>query len=266
MSAAPSLGLAPQPGSDGTVPRKISGPQVLESSGLVKIYGKRRVVDGVTFNVHRQEIVGLLGPNGAGKSTSFHMTVGLVRPEGGSVRIDDTDVTKLPMYRRARMGLGYLPQETSIFQKMSVLDNFRAILETLPLRADEREHKAQSLLQEFHLGHVGESLGGSLSGGEKRRTEIARCLIPSPGFILFDEPFAGVDPINVHEIQDQIRRLKDKGLGILITDHNVRETLKICDRAYLITEGHILTQGTPQQIAAHDQAREKYLGKDFKLD
>ena len=232
----------------------------------MKIYGGRRVVDGVNFHVERGEVVGLLGPNGAGKTTSFHITVGLVKPNGGSVRIDDHDVTKLPLYRRARMGLGYLPQESSVFRKMTVRDNFLAILETLRLTRGEQNRRADALIEEFGLGHVEKSLGESLSGGERRRTEIARCLIPDPGFILFDEPFAGIDPINVGELQRQIADLKKRHLGILITDHNVRDTLRICDRAYLIAEGRILEEGTPEQIAGSERARAVYLGDRFKLD
>jgi lipopolysaccharide export system ATP-binding protein len=241
-------------------------PRKLISRDLVKIYGGRRVVDGVSFHVERGEVVGLLGPNGAGKTTSFHMTVGLVKPNAGTVLIDDADVTKLPLYRRARMGLGYLPQESSVFRKMTVRDNFLAILETLKLSRAEQDRRADALLDEFGLRHVERSLGESLSGGERRRTEIARCLIPDPGFILFDEPFAGIDPINVGELQRQIADLKTRHLGILITDHNVRDTLRICDRAYLIAEGRILEEGTPEQIAGSERARAVYLGERFKLD
>jgi lipopolysaccharide export system ATP-binding protein len=242
-----------------------TGPKRLRSEGLVKVYGKRRVVDGVTVEVRRGEIVGLLGPNGAGKTTSFHMTVGLVRPDGGKVFLDDQDVTALPLYRRARLGLGYLPQESSVFRKLSVRDNFRAILETQKLTRTQREARADAMLAEFGLTHVASSLGESLSGGERRRAEIARCLIPQPGFILFDEPFAGVDPINVHELQRQIADLKARGLGILITDHNVRDTLRICDRAYLIAQGQILEEGAPADIAASARARSVYLGSEFSL-
>ena len=257
MSAAPQLGAtsALQP-----------GPRRLVAEGLVKVYGKRTVVNGVSFDVQRGEVVGLLGPNGAGKSTSFHMTMGLVRADGGRVLVDSADVTGLPMFRRARLGLGYLPQEASIFRKMTVRDNFLAILEMQSLDRSQRNARADALLGEFGLQHVEHSLGESLSGGERRRAEIARCLIPSPGFILFDEPFAGIDPINVHELQRQIADLKGRGLGVLITDHNVRDTLRICDRAYLIAEGRILEQGTPQYLAASPVARQKYLGEDFKLD
>ncbi len=244
----------------------LTGPRRLAAEGLVKVYGKRTVVNDVSFEVQRGEVVGLLGPNGAGKSTSFHMTMGLVRADGGRVLIDQDEVTRLPMFRRARMGLGYLPQEASIFRKMSVRDNFRAILETLPLSRAQREARADELLGEFGLQHVEQSLGESLSGGERRRAEIARCMIPSPGFILFDEPFAGVDPINVHELQRQIADLKGRGLGVLITDHNVRDTLRICDRAYLIAEGRILEHGTPSYLAASPVARQKYLGEDFTLN
>jgi lipopolysaccharide export system ATP-binding protein len=266
MSAAPAL-RADLPGADkASGPKPETGPQKLIARSLVKEYGRRRVVDGVSFEVRRGEVVGLLGPNGAGKSTSFHMTVGLVKPNGGQVFIDELEVTKLPMYRRARMGLGYLPQESSIFRKLSVRDNFLAVLETLKLTRPQRERRANELLTEFGLGHVQHSMGESLSGGERRRAEIARCLIPGPGFILFDEPFAGVDPINVHELQRQIADLRARGLGVLITDHNVRDTLRICDRAYLIAKGHILEEGTPEAIAGSERARHEYLGEDFKLD
>jgi lipopolysaccharide export system ATP-binding protein len=209
--------------------------------------------------------VGLLGPNGAGKTTSFHMTVGLVRPDGGQVHLDDTEVSRLPLFKRARLGLGYLPQESSIFRKLSVRENFAAVLESRKLSRAERERRAEALLQEFGLGHVADSPGEALSGGERRRAEIARCLIPEPGFILFDEPFAGVDPINVHELQRQIADLKGRGLGVLITDHNVRDTLRICDRAYLIAQGQILEEGKPEEIARSERARSVYLGSEFSL-
>ncbi len=239
----------------------------LLAQGLIKAYTRRRVVDGVHFEVHQGEVVGLLGPNGAGKTTSFNLVVGLVRPDAGSVTLDEHDLTHLPMYQRARRGLGYLPQEASIFRKLSVRDNFLAVLEldgTLTRAA--RQARATALIEEFGLGHVADSLGDNLSGGERRRAEIARSLIPSPRFILFDEPFAGVDPINVSDLQRQITLLKSRGLGVLITDHNVRDTLKICDRAYIIADGQILEEGTPMEIARSERARAVYLGDRFRLD
>jgi len=243
----------------------VSGPQTLSAKALVKSFGRRRVVDGVSFDVHRGEVVGLLGPNGAGKTTSFHMTVGLQRPDAGQVHLDGRDVSSLPLFRRARLGLGYLPQESSIFRKLSVRDNFRAVFESRNVASAEREAKTKALLEEFGLAHVADSPGEALSGGERRRAEIARCLIPEPGFILFDEPFAGVDPINVHELQRQIADLKARGLGVLITDHNVRDTLRICDRAYLIAQGKILEEGTPNQLASSERAKAVYLGSEFTL-
>jgi len=243
----------------------MTGPQTLRAQGLVKIYGRRRVVDGVGFSVRRGEVVGLLGPNGAGKTTSFHMTVGLVKPDGGQVFVDEREVTRLPLFRRARLGLGYLPQESSIFRKLSVRDNFRAILETRKLAAAERERRASALLAEFGLEQVADAPGDSLSGGERRRAEIARCLIPEPGFILFDEPFAGVDPISVGELQRQIADLRARGLGVLITDHSVRDTLRICDRAYLIAQGQILEEGPPEALATSERAKAVYLGSEFTL-
>ena len=243
-----------------------AAPQKLTARGLVKTYGRRRVVDGVNFEVRRGEVVGLLGPNGAGKTTSFHMTVGLVRPDGGQVHLDDTEVSRLPLFKRARLGLGYLPQESSIFRKLSVRENFAAVLESRKLSRAERERRAEALLQEFGLGHVADSPGEALSGGERRRAEIARCLIPEPGFILFDEPFAGVDPINVGDLQRQIVQLRARGLGVLITDHNVLDTLRICDRAYILAEGRILEEGTPTQIAHSAKARAVYLGEQFRFD
>lgn len=239
----------------------------LFAQGLVKAYKRRRVVDGVHFEVGQGEVVGLLGPNGAGKTTSFNLVVGLVRPDAGAVTLDEHDLTHLPMYQRARRGLGYLPQEASVFRKLSVRDNFLAVFELDPrLSRSARKEGAAKLIDEFRLGHVADSLGETLSGGERRRVEIARSLIPSPRFILFDEPFAGVDPINVGELQREIASLKSRGLGILITDHNVRDTLKICDRAYIIAEGRILEEGTPSQIASSERARAVYLGDRFRLD
>ncbi|NTX06080.1 MULTISPECIES: LPS export ABC transporter ATP-binding protein [Myxococcus] len=238
----------------------------LHADGLKKAYRGRQVVNGVSFTVAPGEVVGLLGPNGAGKTTSFNMVVGLVTPDAGRVRVGDEDLTHLPMHRRARRGVGYLPQEASVFRKLTVRDNFLSVLELqkgLDKRA--RETRANAILEEFGLTHVSESLGGTLSGGERRRAEIARSLLPEPRFILFDEPFAGVDPINVGDLQRQIFLLRERGLGVLITDHNVQDTLGICDRAYIITQGQILEEGTPAEIAASPRARAVYLGERFRL-
>ena len=239
---------------------------VLRATGLQKTYGGRRVVDGVNLEVRQGEIVGLLGPNGAGKTTSFNMVVGLVRPDAGSVTLAAHELGSLPMHRRARAGLGYLPQEPSIFRKLTVKQNMLAVLELQGgTTARDRERLASQIINEFGLGHVQNSLGDTLSGGERRRAEIARSLLPNPRFMLFDEPFAGVDPINVGELQKEIHRLADKGLGVLITDHNVRDTLGICTRAYIIASGRILEEGTPTQIAESPKARSVYLGENFKL-
>lgn len=238
----------------------------LRAEGLVKAFRGRRVVDEVTLEVRRGEVVGLLGPNGAGKSTSFNMMVGMLRPDEGRVYLGDVDLTREPMYRRARAGIGYLPQEASIFRKLTVRENFLAVLEGLKLPKEERLRRADELLAEFGLEKVAEAYGETLSGGERRRCEIARSLIPGPSYILFDEPFAGVDPINVAEIQRQIADLRRRGLGVLITDHNVRETLGICDRAYIIAAGKILEEGTPMEIAASERARSIYLGEKFRLE
>jgi lipopolysaccharide export system ATP-binding protein len=238
----------------------------LHAEGLQKSFRGRRVVQGVSFHVAQGEVVGLLGPNGAGKSTSFNMVVGLVRPDAGRVRVDQEDLTALPMHRRALRGVGYLPQEASVFRKLTVHENFLSVLELQKgLDKAARERRARELLEEFGLGHVAHSFGETLSGGERRRAEIARSLIPNPRFILFDEPFAGVDPINVGDIQRQISHLKSRGLGVLITDHNVQDTLGICDRAYIIAQGEILEEGTPQQIASSARARAVYLGERFRL-
>jgi lipopolysaccharide export system ATP-binding protein len=239
----------------------------LLADGLVKAYRGRRVVDGVRLEVKGSEIVGLLGPNGAGKTTTFNMVVGMVQPESGRVLLDGQDVTAMPMHRRALHGLGYLPQEPSVFRKLTVRQNFLAVLELQPdLSKAARQARADELIAEFGLGHVTDSLGETLSGGERRRVEIARSLIPAPRFMLFDEPFAGVDPINVTELQGEIAQLKQRGLGILITDHNVHDTLRICDRAYIIAAGKILEEGTPSQIAASSRARAAYLGERFRFD
>ncbi|GMU04609.1 MULTISPECIES: LPS export ABC transporter ATP-binding protein [Corallococcus] len=238
----------------------------LFAEGLQKSFRKRQVVRDVSFNVAPGEVVGLLGPNGAGKTTSFNMVVGLVTPDAGRVRVGDEDLTHLPMHRRARRGVGYLPQEASVFRKLTVRENFLAVLELQKgLTAQDRKQRADTLLEEFGLSHVAESWGETLSGGERRRAEIARSLIPAPRFILFDEPFAGVDPINVGDLQRQIHLLRERGLGILITDHNVQDTLGICDRAYIIAQGQILEEGTPAQIAGSARARAVYLGDRFRL-
>jgi len=243
----------------------VSAP-CLEARGLVKSYRRRRVVDQVSFRVAPGEVVGLLGPNGAGKTTSFHMTVGLVRPEAGEVHLGDADLTRLPMHQRARRGVGYLPQEASIFRKLTVRQNFTAVLEALGSRRAERERRADELLDEYHLRQVEGSLGEQLSGGERRRAEVARSLLNNPRFILFDEPFAGVDPIAVADLQRLIGALKNRGIGVLLTDHNVREALGICDRAYILNAGRILEEGTPRHIAQSERARAVYLGEKFRLD
>jgi len=230
-----------------------------------KTYKGRPVVNGVSVEVEQGEIVGLLGPNGAGKTTSFYMMVGLVRPDEGSVFLDDLDITKLPMYKRAQMGIGYLPQEVSVFRKLSVEDNIMAILEMTSMSKIEREEKLEQLLEEFSLTHVRKNLGNRLSGGEKRRTEIARALATNPKFVLLDEPFAGVDPIAVEDIQSIISELKKRNIGILITDHNVQETLSITDRAYLLFEGSILKSGSAEDLASDEQVRKVYLGQNFVL-
>jgi len=238
----------------------------LVAKGLAKSFRGRRVVDGVSFEVHPGEVVGLLGPNGAGKTTSFHCVVGLLVPDEGEVLLGDKDLSGLPLHRRARMGLGYLPQEDSIFRKLSVRDNLLLVLEGHGVKGQKARDKADEVLTEFELLRVADSLGETLSGGERRRAEIARSLVSEPRFLLFDEPFAGIDPIAVHELQRLIAGLKERGLGILITDHAVRETLGICDRAVLLVEGRLLETGTPAEIAASDRARAVYLGARFKLE
>lgn len=239
---------------------------VLEAAGLVKRYKDRTVVDGVSLRVGSGEIVGLLGPNGAGKTTSFYMIVGLVPRDGGSIRLDDQDLSNLPVHARARLGVGYLPQEASVFRKLSVADNIMAILQTRKdLDAAGRERILEELLEDLHIGHVRETLGVSLSGGERRRVEIARALAAEPRFILLDEPFAGVDPISVIDIQRIVEHLKQRGIGVLITDHNVRETLGICERAYIISQGKVIAAGNSEQILSNQEVRDVYLGKDFKL-
>lgn len=237
----------------------------LHTQNIKKTYKGRDVVKGVTIEVNQGEIVGLLGPNGAGKTTSFYMIVGLVKPDSGSVFLDDTEITHYPMYRRSQLGIGYLPQEVSVFRKLSVEDNIMAILEMTDLNKAEREEKLEKLLNEFHLTHVRKNLGNRLSGGEKRRTEIARALATDPKFVLLDEPFAGVDPIAVEDIQSIVAELRKRNIGILITDHNVQETLSITDRAYLLFEGGILKSGTAEELAADEQVRRVYLGQNFVL-
>ncbi|MBR5469512.1 MAG: LPS export ABC transporter ATP-binding protein [Paludibacteraceae bacterium] len=239
--------------------------KILRTEHLVKKYGKRTVVNDVSIEVHQGEIVGLLGPNGAGKTTTFYMTTGLVVPNSGKIFLDNTEITKYPVYQRARSGIGYLAQEASVFRKMSVEDNIRSVLEMTNFSKDYQKEKLESLIEEFHLGHVRKNIGDRLSGGERRRTEIARCLAIEPSFIMLDEPFAGVDPIAVQDIQDIIWKLKDKNIGILITDHNVDETLSITDRAYMLFDGKIFFQGTAEELAANPIVREKYLGRDFEL-
>ncbi|BDG09922.1 LPS export ABC transporter ATP-binding protein [Anaeromyxobacter paludicola] len=244
----------------------MTAPRTLRAEGLAKSYRRRKVVDGVSFEVAPGEVVGLLGPNGAGKTTSFNMTVGLVAADAGRVLLGDRELTRLPMHRRARLGLGYLPQEPSIFRKLTVRENFTAVLEALGVARAEREARARALLEEFRLEAVAESLGEQLSGGERRRAEVARSLLASPHYVLFDEPFAGVDPIAVAELQRLIGSLKARGIGVLLTDHNVREALHICDRAYVLAAGRILEEGTPAHIAASARARAAYLGERFRLE
>jgi len=244
---------------------KSAHPKVLRAEGLVKQYGRRRVVDGVSLKVQQGEVVGLLGPNGAGKTTSFYTVVGLVQADEGHVYMDDTEITDLPMYQRGRMGIGYLPQEASVFRKLSVEDNIWAILELQNLSKSEQKERLESLIAEFGLEKVRKSPGDVLSGGERRRTEIARALATDPQFILLDEPFAGVDPIAVEDIQRIVEQLRSKNIGILITDHNVQETLHITDRAYLLFEGRILKHGTAEELASDEQVRRVYLGQNFIL-
>jgi lipopolysaccharide export system ATP-binding protein len=240
-------------------------PMVLRTENLVKKYGERTVANHVSISVEQGEIVGLLGPNGAGKTTTFYMTTGLIVPNEGRIFLNDLEITKYPVYKRAQIGIGYLAQEASVFRKMTVEDNIRAVLEMTRFSQEYQKEKLENLIAEFNLGHVRKNLGDRLSGGERRRTEIARCLAIEPKFIMLDEPFAGVDPIAVQDIQDIVGKLKDKNIGILITDHNVDETLTITDRAYLLFEGRILFQGTSEELAANPIVREKYLGRDFQL-
>ncbi len=241
------------------------GGMTLRTEGLVKRYGKRTVVNDVSIKVRQGEIVGLLGPNGAGKTTSFYMTTGLIVPNDGHIYLDDLEITKYPVYKRARAGIGYLAQEASVFRKLSVEDNLRAVLEMTGKPADYQKEKLESLIKEFRLQKVRKNKGDQLSGGERRRTEIARCLAIDPKFIMLDEPFAGVDPIAVEDIQQIVWKLKYRNIGILITDHNVQETLSITDRAYLLFEGKILFQGSPEELASNKIVREKYLSNSFVL-
>lgn len=238
---------------------------ILRSENLVKKYKSRIVANNVSVQVQQGEIVGLLGPNGAGKTTSFYMIVGMVKPNSGKIFLDNLEITKEPMYRRAQLGVGYLPQEASVFRKLSIEDNLRAVLEMTRLTKKEQEIKVESLLDEFALHHVRKNLGDQLSGGERRRTEIARALATDPKFILLDEPFAGVDPIAVEDIQNVVRKLKDKNIGILITDHNVHETLSITDRAYLLYSGSVIKSGSAEDLANDEQVRKVYLGQNFEL-
>lgn len=250
---------------------QLPDPEIMPETGqlttdnLVKRYGKRTVVNHVSIDVRQGEIVGLLGPNGAGKTTTFYMSVGLITPNGGRIFLDKTDITKMPVYKRAKMGIGYLAQEASVFRKLSVEDNLRSVLEMTDLTRKQQKEKLESLINEFRLQKVRKNYGDRLSGGERRRTEIARCLAISPKFIMLDEPFAGVDPIAVEDIQSIVYKLKDKNIGILITDHNANETLSITDRAYLLFEGKILYQGTSEELAANPVVREKYLGRNFEF-
>lgn len=238
---------------------------ILRSDNLIKVYGRRHVVKGVSINVNQGEIVGLLGPNGAGKTTTFYMVVGFIQPNEGKVYLNDEEITTLPMYKRAQKGIGYLPQEPSVFRKLTVEDNVKAVLEMTPLSKAEQKDKLEELIDEFNLHKVRKSRGDTLSGGERRRTEIARALATDPTFILLDEPFAGIDPIAVEDIQYIVAKLKTRNIGILITDHNVQETLSITDRAYLMFEGNILKAGTAEELAADEMVRKVYLGQNFEL-
>lgn len=238
----------------------------LRSENLVKIYKKRTVVNKATVQVSKGEIVGLLGPNGAGKTTTFYMITGMIKPESGKVFLDDDDITKVPMYKRARMGIGYLPQEASIFRRLSVEDNLLAVLEMTKLNAKQRKEKCERLLEELTIAHIRKSKGFQLSGGERRRTEIARALATDPSFILLDEPFAGVDPIAVEDIMNIVSNLKNRGIGVLVTDHNVHETLSIVDKGYILINGLIFKQGTANELANDEEVRKLYLGEKFKLD
>ncbi|KDN10034.1 MAG: LPS export ABC transporter ATP-binding protein [Gilliamella sp.] len=239
---------------------------ILKAENLAKVYKKRRVVEDVSLTVNSGEIVGLLGPNGAGKTTTFYMVVGIVTLNAGKIYLDDHDISILPLHERAQKGIGYLPQEASIFRKLSVIDNIMAILETRKdIDKNEKIDRAEELLEEFHISHIRDSIGQSLSGGERRRVEIARALAANPKFILLDEPFAGVDPISVIDIKNIIKHLRDRGLGVLITDHNVRETLDVCERAYIVNKGHLIAEGSPNDILSNEYVKRVYLGNEFRL-
>jgi len=238
---------------------------ILRADNIQKLYGNRKVVKGISLEVKQGEIIGLLGPNGAGKTTSFYMIVGMVKPNFGSIFLNDSEITKDPMYKRAQRGIGYLAQEASVFRKLSVEDNIMSVLQFTDLSKKEQKIKLESLIEEFNIGHVRKNRGDLLSGGERRRTEIARCLASDPNFILLDEPFAGVDPIAVEDIQSIVAKLKDKNIGILITDHDVQATLAITDKTYLMYNGSILKEGTPEELAEDEMVRKVYLGKDFEL-
>jgi len=239
---------------------------ILRTENIVKIYRGKRVVNKVSINVKPGEIVGLLGPNGAGKTTTFYMMTGMIRPYEGSVYYGDTDITRLPMYKRARMGIGYLPQEASVFRKLTVEENIMAILETLPISREERKDRLQGLLEDLSVTHVARQKAYTLSGGERRRVEIARALVTRPRFMLLDEPFAGIDPIAIEDIKNIVSHLKDRNIGVLITDHNVYETLSITDRSYLLFEGRIMKSGTSESLAEDEEAKRIYLGKEFRLN
>jgi lipopolysaccharide export system ATP-binding protein len=252
--------------ADGLVVGNVPTMNVLRSEGLCKRYKKRFVVNNVSIEVKQGEVVGLLGPNGAGKTTTFYMIVGMIKPAGGTVYLDGEEITRLPMYKRARMGISYLPQEASVFRKLSVEDNIRAVLQMSDLSQREQNERCAQLLEDFGITHLAKSKGYMLSGGERRRTEIARSLALKPKFILLDEPFAGIDPIAVEDIMNIVHNLKNRGIGVLVTDHNVHETLSITDRAYLLFEGRILKSGTSEYLANDPEARKLYLGEKFKLD
>jgi lipopolysaccharide export system ATP-binding protein len=243
----------------------VNGQEVLRGEGLCKSYGKRPVLRDVTVEIRGGEVVGLLGPNGAGKTTTFSLIVGLIRPDRGTVTYNDTDLTDLPMYQRARKGVTYLPQEPSVFRKLTVEENVLAILETLSISPAERQKRLAQLLADLHISHLATQRADSLSGGERRRLEITRALVMSPTFMLLDEPFAGIDPLSVIDIQEIIMQLRGRGIGVLLTDHNVRETLSICDRAYILSDGQVFEEGTPQELTASTRARQVYLGERFRL-
>ncbi len=237
----------------------------LSTEGLTKTFGIKKAVDGVSLTIERGSVVGLLGPNGAGKTTTFYMMIGLIQPTTGKVYLDEKDITEYPMYLRARLGIGYLPQESSVFRRLSVEENIMAILETMQLTPKERKEKLQSFLKELDISHLAKNKAYSLSGGERRRLEITRALVTSPHFILLDEPFAGIDPIAVIDIQNIIHQLKTRGIGVIISDHNVRETLGVCDKAYILNKGKILEEGSPDRIANNQTVKNVYLGKEFRL-